>query len=225
MTRQLKSQVVDEVASPNNLVRLPVYFDRNEKDFYVEITGPNDRVRANNVQEVKRLAREMLARAVEYKWEGIITVATKPSYDEQHKTGTIYYRGRDKHGAAVEVEFDRLERSAHPTRPREYVYRTHTIDFEAREPNPIDEKRRVDNADLKQWGVNPSATVVLYDDAVWAGLLAVKRSVDAAQAQLEALVGRGDLDEKLRLAGRQVPVPMLPEAVVEALDTKKAGRR
>ena len=65
MTRQLKPQVVDEVSSPNGHVKLPVFFDRNEKDFYVEVTGPDDRVRADSVNDVKKLARELLAKVTE----------------------------------------------------------------------------------------------------------------------------------------------------------------
>ena len=106
MTRQLKPQVVDEVSSPNGHVKLPVFFDRNDKDFYVEVTGPDDRVRADSVNDVKKLARELLAKVTEYKWEGIIIVEVEQSYDGKYKSpGSFNYRGQ-KLGARCDVRED-----------------------------------------------------------------------------------------------------------------------
>ena len=140
MTRQLKPQIVDEVSSLNGHVKLPVFFDRNEKDFYVEVTGPEDRVRADSVVEVKKLARELLAKVTEYKWEAIILVEVEQSYDGEYKSpGSFNYRGQ-KLGARVEFEFDRMERSKHPTREGHFVYRTHEIDFLAKEPDAFSKK-------------------------------------------------------------------------------------
>lgn len=215
MTRQLKPQIVDEVSSLNGHVKLPVFFDRNEKDFYVEVTGPEDRVRADSVAEVKKLARELLAKVTEYKWEGIIVVEVEKSYDGKYKSpGSFNYRGQ-KLGARVEFEFDRLERSEHPTQENRFVYRTHEIDFLAREPDAFSKRQRTENRDLRQWGTGMNSTILPYDDETWQGLLAMKRAVDAAQAQLEALVERKDLADKLRLVGRQGMPPMLPIAIKE----------
>jgi len=213
MSRSLKPHVVDEVSSPNGLIRLPVYFDRTEKDFYVEVTGRDDRVRADSVAEVKKLARELLAKAIEYKWEGIITIEMGESYDAKYKQmGTYNYRGQ-RFGARVEFEFDRMERSPHPTREGHAVYRKHTLDFEEGKPDAYSRKQREKNADLKQWGCSAEAIVLPYDEETWAGLQAVKRAIDAAQAQLEALIARKDLADRLRLVGKQAPMPILPEAV------------
>ena len=187
MSRQLKPQIVDEASSPNGHVKLPIFFDRNEKDFYVEVTGPDDRVRADSVSEVKKLARELLTKVAEYKWEGIIAVEVESSYETK-------------------------QRSKHPTHKDRFVYRKHTVDFEANEPQVYDRKRRAENLDLQQWGVDPGATVLPYGEETWQGLLAMKKAVDAAQAQLEALVERKDLAEKLRLIGKQPQAPMLPAA-------------
>ena len=213
MTRQLKPQVVDEVTSPNGHVKLPVFFDRNDKDFYVEVTGPEDRVRADSVVEVKKLARELLAKVTEYKWEAIIAIEMGQSYDEKHKSpGSASYRGL-RLGAIVDFEFYRMERSKHPTQTNRFVYRRHIVDFEENDPQDYDRKRRAENRDLLQWGVGHEATVLPYDDETWQGLLAMKKAVDAAQAQLETLVERKDLADKLRLVGRQAIPPMLPMAV------------
>ena len=215
MTRQLKPQIVDEVSSLNGHVKLPVFFDRNEKDFYVEVTGPEDRVRADSVVEVKKLARELLAKVTEYKWEAIILVEVEQSYDGEYKSpGSFNYRGQ-KLGARVEFEFDRMERSKHPTREGHFVYRTHEIDFLAKEPDAFDKKQRTENRDLRQWGAGMNSTILPYDDETWQGLVAMKKAVDAAQAQLEALVERKDLADKLRLVGRQVIPPMLPMGIKE----------
>jgi hypothetical protein len=212
VTCQLKPQIVDEVSSPNGHVKLPVYFDRNEKDFYVEVTGPDDRVRADSVAEIKKLAKEKLATAIEYKWEGIIVLELEQSYDAKYKApGSYQYRGQ-KLGAQVEFEFDRMERSKHPTRPGHFVYRSHTIDFEAKNPDAFDRKQREENRNFRQLGARLASTTLPYDDETWQGLLAMKKAVDAAQAQLEALVERKDLSEKLRLIGKQPQAPMLPAA-------------
>ena len=209
MSRQLKPQIVDEVTSPNGLVRIPVYFDRNEKDFFVEITGRDDRVRADSVHEVKKLAAEMLAKAVEYKWEGIIVVEMEESYDEKYKAAGAYsYKGHAGFGARIEFEFDRLERSRHPTREGEFVYRKHTLDFEAGEPSTFSRTEREKNASVKTY-CPFDATVLPYDDETWAGLLALKRAVDDAQAKLEDLVARKDFAERLRLVGKQAPMSFL----------------
>jgi len=215
MSRSLKPHVVDEVTSPNGLVRLPVYFDRNEKDFYVEVTGHDDRVRADSVAEVKNLARELLAKAIEYKWEGIITIEMGQSYDEKYKSpGSYNYKGQ-RFGAQVEFEFDRMERSKHPTLDNGFVYRKHTQDFETGEPDAYTRKQREKNANLTTCGGSVDTIVLPYDEETWAGLHAMKRAVDAAQAQLEALVARKDLADRLRLVGKQAPMPILPAAVGE----------
>jgi hypothetical protein len=221
MTRQLKPTVVDEVTSPNGLVRLPVYFDRNEKDFYVEITGMDDRVRADSVNEVKKLAQEMLTKATTYKWEGIIAVELGDSYDKKYKTpGSYQYKNR-QFGAMVELEFDRMERSKHPTQEGRSIYRKHTLDFEADEPSAYSRKQRDENRDLKQF-YPPMDTVILpYDDETWAGLHAMKRAVDTAQAQLEALVSRKDVADRLRLIGKQTQTPILPAATGDTKTERK----
>jgi hypothetical protein len=219
VTRQLKPQIVDEVSSPNGHVKLPVFFDRNEKDFYVEVTGPDDRVRADSVSEVKKLAREKLATAIEYKWEGIIVLELEQSYDAKYKAPGNYqyqYRGQ-KLGAQVEFEFDRMERSKHPTQPGHFVYRSHTIDFLAKDPDAFSKKQRAENRDFRQVGARLASTTLPYDDETWQGLLAMKKAVDAAQAQLEALVERKDLAERLKLLGRQGVPPMLPAMKKEAV--------
>jgi hypothetical protein len=224
VTRQLKPQIVDEVSSPNGHVKLPIFFDRNEKDFYVEVTGPDDRVRANSVVEVRRLTQALLAKVTEYKWEGIIVVEVEKSYDAKHKApGSYEYRGQ-KLGARVVFEFDRHERSKHPTQENRFVYRNHTIDFLAAKPNAFDKKQREENRYFKQTYVGLTAIVFPYDDETWQGLLAMKRAVDTAQAQLEALVGRKDLADKLRLVGRQGAPPMLPAAVGVSEPALRGGR-
>jgi hypothetical protein len=216
MSRQLKPQIVDEVKSPNGLVALPIYFDRNEKDFFVEVTGPNDRVRADSVTEVKKLAQESLVKATSYKWEGILAIEMEGSYDDQYKTpGTYNYRGRAGFGAKIKFEFHRMERSPHPTRPGTFVYRPHTLDFEATERIDSIRKRREENLDLQTYGCSLNATILPYDEETWAGLHAMKRAVDDAHAKLAALLERKDLADKLRLVGKQAVMPILPSAVGE----------
>jgi hypothetical protein len=212
MTRQLKPQIVDEVKSPNGLVVLPVYFDRNEKDFYVEVTDRSDRVRADSVIEVKRLAKEMLAKAVAFAWEGVIILELQGSYEERHRPGSPSYGGL-RFGASVQFEFRRMERSRHPTDPNKFVYRKHLIDFEAAEPDAWKRKRREKNEDLEHCYSSMDDVVLPYGEETWAGLHAMKRAVDNAQAQLEALVARKDLADRLRLVGKQAAIPILPAAV------------
>jgi hypothetical protein len=210
MSRQLKPQIVDEVRSANDLVRLPVYFDRNEKDFYVEVTGLGDRVRADSVIEVKRLARELLAKAVAFKWEGIITIKLEDTYEKKYAHN---YQGQ-RFGTSIKFEFDRMERSQHPTRhEKEFVYRQHTIDFEESDPNDWHRKRRDRSEELKRYYSQMGDVVLPYDEETWAGLHAMKRAIDEAHAKLEVLIERKDLIDRLRLVGKQAAMPILPAAV------------
>ncbi len=216
MPRELKPRVIDEVESPNGLLRVPVYFDRNEKDFFVEIAGRADRVRAESVVEVKKLASEMLAKAIAYDWQGIIAIDNERSWEERHGNYRFGGRVRSQIGASIEFEFERLERSPNPVQHDKWIYREHTLDFEAGKPTKHAREQRERNEKLvTMWEINMTA-VILYDDETWAGLLAMKRAVDEAHAKLTALVGRKDLAERLRLVGKQATMPILPAAVGEA---------
>ena len=216
MGRQLKPQLVDEVRSQNGLVTRPVYFDRNEMDFYVEITGPEDRVRADSVHEVKTKAKELLAQAVAYKWEGVIIVELFSSYDDAHKPGTTSY-SHHQFGSSIEFVFDRMERSRHPTKPTSFIYRKHTVDFEAKKPSEYDRRQRANNEEHRHYHVSDLHAVVMpYDEETWAGLHALKQSVDAAHTKLHTLVNRKDFADKLRMVGQGPAIPILPAAVGES---------
>ena len=231
MTRQLKPQIVDEVASPGGHVRIPVYFDRNNLDFYVEPPGGGDKLRAGTAREVKQLAKDMLTKVVPFTWEGIIIVKTKSTWAD----GNHHERYVSTMGTRVEFEYTRWDRSPHPTNKGHFVHRLHTKDFD--DTNDYNRKRRERNEDLKNVWTGEDDVVLPYDDATWDGLCALKRAVDAAQVQLYALMKRKDLAARLRLLGTQPAMPILPEAarvpfagLTEVTDSgghfgKKGGRR
>jgi hypothetical protein len=212
MARQLKPYVVDEVTSPNRLIRVPVYFDREKKDFFVEISGREDRVCADTVDAVKRLAKELLAKCVEYCWEPMIFIEPECSWEDRRS-----YGGRDgQHGASVEFKFSRFDRSPNPVKPEDWIYRDHILDFEASKPSDLRRRDREANKDLENVWPGEDDVVIPYDERTWEGLFALKKSVDEAHSQLLALMKRKDLADRLRLVGASLSVPILPAAVGKA---------
>lgn len=219
MARKLKPHVVDKVRSENGQVTLPVYFDRDEKDFFVEIAD-DEVVRAPSVDEVKKLAREKLVTAIAYSWEGFITVEVNDSWEEERSRHFGAPQTRTE-GAQVGFQFGRMERSPHPTKPGKWVYRRHTKDFEAVALSTYDLERRARNQDLiNYWSIESTAELP-YAEETWAGLLALKAAVDSAQERLMAFINRDDVAAKLQLVGKQKLAPMLPEAITGKAKAKR----
>jgi hypothetical protein len=211
MTRPLKPHKVDEVRSSNGLIELPVYFDRDKKDFFVTVGDDRDgQVRADSIPEVKRLAREAMAKMIPYKWEGFIFVEVGRTWKEENRN--------HKNGSQVGFSFTRMERSPHPTKPEHFVYRKHAIDFEATSnpdgPSEYARLRRERNENFEDFWVGDEV-VLPYSDELWNGLLAMRAALDEAAAKLKALIEGSGLADQLRLMAKQGAPPMLPAAVVE----------
>lgn len=210
MPRPLKPHKVDEVRSPNGLITMPVYFDRDKKDFFVAVgEGRDEEVRADSVSEVKQLARDAMAKMIPYKWEGIVIVEVGQTWKEENRSS--------KQGAQVGFGFDRRERSPHPTRPGHFVYRKHTIDFErVNGDSEFARKKRERNEETDHYWVSQGDVVLPYSEELWNGLLAMQAALDEAGAKLKALIEGSSFADRLRLMAKHgAAPPMLPEVVGE----------
>lgn len=229
MTKKLKPHTVANVRSPSGHVERPVYFDREEKDFYVEI-AEGDVVRAPSVAEVQKRAKERLGATVPYTWKGIIIIEVKDSWEQQNNT--FYRRSAAEFGSALGFEFSRLERSPHPSKEGKFVTRKHTLDFEASLKDSADywvtsaQAERERNEGVTAYHDIDSTVVLPYSDETWNGLLAIKSIIDEAHAKLETFMRQPDVSVRLDLAGKKHQAPMLlPSELLTWVPQKKKARR
>jgi len=203
MARKLKPYKVDHVVSPNGLFGADVFFDRDEKEFFVDIT-PDDldsRVRADSLHEVKELARAALQRAQSYEWTAFIIVSTsepvwfRESYHQCH--------------AGLRLEFRRFERSPNPAYPDRFVERDHPLDLPTQEGPTT--KRWREACAIRSYSAPSEEEVLLeYDQAAWDGLCAISRIIGYASERLRSVLQSSELKRLLRDAGDGPAALLLP---------------
>lgn len=212
-----KSQKVGEVRSSNHEVRLPVMLDRNRLLFFVEVPGYNrheddvGRVEAASVEEVKKLAVDLLDRVVPYDWQPIITIEMElPEGDEKR---SYWRQKKNENDVELKFLFERMEVSPAPVlgtdgnRSKVKLRREHTLDFENGKPDKGARQNRDRNEGLGRLWETHKAAIIPYDQAVWDGLCAMRDAVNDAKSKLQTIVGSKDVG---RIATMKLP-PMLPD--------------
>jgi hypothetical protein len=128
---------------------------------------------------------------------------------------------RPDHAECVERVRQERERDAHYGRHRSgydrgpieregYIEREHAIDFEAGDPSEYDREAREKTLERPDSYTNNAGVVELpYEEDVWQGLLAMKRSVDDLHARVGELIGRADFRDKLKRFAASGATPLL----------------
>jgi hypothetical protein len=202
MPRPLKPYKVDDVRSPNGYTTADVMFDRDRKEFFVEIV-PGDRfsrVTADLLVEVKKKAITALAAAQKYEWTPLIEVEVTEAW---------YNNNSDGIGSSIRFEFRRFERSPNPAHADRFVERPHPLDCFAgggpksthreqhRDTSPYSGRDSIGPADDDKEGA-----LLPYRQDVWDGLVAIQQSITAAREKLDALLKRKDVGALLVAAAR-----------------------
>jgi hypothetical protein len=210
----LKPYKVDQVIDGRN--ELDIFFDRDKKEFFAAIGM--ERVTHTDINEAKKLARELLKKAPKYEWERVIVVSGVPDEHEMR----LSFKDIINHEVNVHFSFQRIERARDPMgkkghvtsrvcqyeRPTEEDFNenleAYVARFYPRERKKSDEiraewrKKREENRELSSY-YDGGGIVLPYAEATWQGLLSIKAVFDNAREKLDAFLVKDDLSTRLAM--------------------------
>ena len=189
--RDLKPHVIEQVrGSRDDAFDVPLCFDRNKKVFFVRYEL--ERVEHTDLKECRKLGIALLDKVEPYKWEPFIEVVYLGDGDSNTHFGG--YVGETFH-EEVHFTFRRFERSRHPTQEGKFVVRWHPLD------KPTSYEKQVREWSPPTGTRNDRDRILPYDEATWAGLLAIQQGLRDIRGKLHKLVMTRQLAGKLKAIG------------------------
>jgi hypothetical protein len=203
MPRKLKPYKVDHVYDGKLRVRVEIMFDREDKVFFAELD--TERVQASTVDECRKLAREMIPRAVKMEWKPYILVDGGMEHDFRYNS-----HGVDGHVVELRFGFSRLE--AATNLQGRMIERPHVLDWSHK-----DQERRTSDC-------HRAEELIPYTAEMWASLEALRGQIEQAGKRLAELVeDRANLPARLAHDGGSVL--LLPAAPTEQPRRRKVAGR
>lgn len=219
MARPLKPFKIDSVVSKSGRMRKEVLFDRNKQRFFVEL-APGERVEGTDLNDVKRRAKEMMVAFESYEWSQLIYI----NFDNERG----WHHGDEGEQVGFSLAFRRFERAPNPLHAGSFLERPHPHDVPS---DDLAEGQRAEHRDVVGYrgpdkiGSDPdrdgAIALLEYDEAVWEGLCALKRTIEDARDKISMIVRRKDVSRVLK--GEILVLPPSKSSAKRA--SKKETRR
>lgn len=201
MPRPLKPQEVDRLRFPDKGITVAIMLDRNNLDFFAQLTPAHPVIRAKNADDLKREVRLAAKEYRPFVWRREIWIDAK----EPHGRGRHFLDDPPDMGVAVVgLEYDRHWVADVPATPADLgrADRKRIVERpwrdEGDEGDPDDLTLRLDT----HYGGPTRKYVVPYTPNTWAALQAIEARILTARKQLFDLLGGPDLPAPLDGLGR-----------------------
>jgi hypothetical protein len=181
MSRALKPQKVKVVEHPTLPIKIEIMLDRDVLDFFFEVAGR--KIRAADIDEADKLARENLSQLAKVEWEAVIEIDHSTRNGHRNYCGDASKMRPCDDNADLELRFERYERGKFDGQWK--LKRKHVLDVE---PDSYEMRRRTEQPHAGDW-YGGHGTIIPYTKEAWAALRDIVTGVHVLNKKLDTLLG------------------------------------